>query len=83
MTNNDAEAVWFGQVLFRARTARKLTRSQVAEAIGRGSSTIRNYERGDSMPDPATIYALKKLLKLTEDEVARGPGGKQAAADPP
>lgn len=49
------------------RKERKLTQSEVAEAIGQERSTIACYETGKRKPDIATLEKLARLYKVTLD----------------
>lgn len=49
------------------RKERKLTQSEVGEAIGQERSTIACYETGKRTPDVATLEKLASLYKVTLD----------------
>lgn len=77
METEPITAAQFGEILCRAREEAGLSRAQVAKSIGRGASSIRNYETGSSMPDPATIHKLGQLLELPASVVERAQAESQ------
>ena len=56
-----------GEKLKLLRKERKLTQSDVGEAIGQERSTIACYETGKRKPDIETLEKLARLYKVTLD----------------
>lgn len=64
----DEEQMMFPEALRNARKAKKLTQTELADAIGVSFMTVRRYETGKAFPDMATlgkIYAVLKEYYLT------------------
>ncbi|WP_288315841.1 helix-turn-helix transcriptional regulator [uncultured Mediterranea sp.] len=63
------EKVHLKENLAYARKLQGLRQYELAERIGVKPNTISNYEKGVSMPDFETLGKLKKVLKVSADEL--------------
>ena len=70
----------FGDQLARARKARRLSRAQVAEAIGTSAPVIGRYERGEVTPSVDAAARLADVLGVTLDYLT-GRASAAAASD--
>lgn len=72
----------FGRRLLQLRTARGLTQTQLAEAIGSSQRAISHYETVAEYPPPPIIIELAKALGTTTDELL-GLKKRRAKEEPP
>lgn len=74
MSNRD-----FGGLVRRSRERLGLSQTRLGELVGRAASTIRAWERGQSVPtDPTAVSSLAAVLGLDEPELF-----ELAGLDPP
>lgn len=73
----DTESV--GQLIRRSRLEKGMSLSQLAAAIGRSSSSVRRWERGEVPPAIGIVDDLASVLDLDADQL-RSSG---VEADPP
>ena len=66
-----------GQRLRLARKRRRLSRHQLADALGVEGSRIRDWELGKRVPAPKVVPVIADLLLITPDTLLRRnrPGG--------
>ena len=57
----------FGKRLKKARTAKKLTQSEVADKLGIDDTTVSKYENDRSEPDNETLTKLADLYEIKID----------------
>jgi transcriptional regulator with XRE-family HTH domain len=57
----------FAKRLLTLRKDRALTQEKIGKVIGVGKTSISNYERGYSTPDPETIVVLANYFEVTTD----------------
>lgn len=68
-----------GRTIREARLARGMSLSQLASAVGRSSSSVRRWERGEVPPAIGIIDELADVLELDPDELrALRPGAADA-----
>lgn len=76
----------FGARLKAARESHdpQVRPQQIAEAIGyRSGGAISNWERGESPPDPETVFAIERFLELSPGELSQHLGYLPVEADTP
>jgi transcriptional regulator with XRE-family HTH domain len=61
-------AVYLGGQLRRVRDAQEITRYRLSKLTGISQSTLRDLERGDTVPTLATLLALVRGLRLASVE---------------
>lgn len=78
------EAMGFAERLVETRTAKKLSRQELAELTGLAQETIARYERGDREPRTSELQRISSALGVTvsflmdeADASAQGKGQKQ------
>lgn len=59
----------FGEKIRNARKAKGLSLDNLGRAIGKNSTTIGRYERGEILPDAEQIYLLCNELEINEYEL--------------
>lgn len=65
----------FGDLVRMARERRGLSMARLGDLVGRSRSTVRAWERGESVPgDPSVISALSAVLDLDEDDLYEAAG---------
>ena len=58
----------FGEKLRTFRQQKKMTQEELAKAVGLGTNTIRNYEKGLTYPQNRGVYArLAEILGVSAD----------------
>ena len=58
----------FGKEIQARRTAIGMSQGRLAELVGRSSSTVRAWEKGRTVPSPASLDALKAVLGLSDQD---------------
>jgi transcriptional regulator with XRE-family HTH domain len=64
-----AHRVELGPVLRERRTALGVTQADLADAVGVSATTLRRWESGAAMPEPAAIADMREALHLSDAEV--------------
>ncbi len=54
----------FGAAMHAARSAARMSQTDLADALKSTQANISNYERGRNAPDPATCFAIEEALGL-------------------
>ena len=60
-----------GAVIRKARTERKLTQEQAAEALGVSRQTVSNWETGRSFPDIISVLRMSDLYAVSLDALLK------------
>lgn len=83
------ELIRLGSALKRARKAKSLSQSAVAEVAGVTSQAVGQWERGQNGPSMAKLIAVGKLLEINVDAALNGeivaqpnPGNRPAEVQP-
>jgi len=63
----------FKLALQKARTAKKMTQAQLAQAVNVKQSVINEYESGKAIPDPALISKLNRALGAALPKIPKKP----------
>ncbi len=69
-----------GDNVRRARSARGITQSQLAEAIGRSTDLVSRIERGESAPSFGTLEKLCEILETPPAALFGGIAGASPVA---
>ena len=78
--------VFFGEKIRRARKAAGLTQRSLAEKLGVANTSVSNWEKDLSRPDPDTLQTLCQILAVEPNyfygtENAPAGSGKRAVSD--
>ena len=78
MTTSEQQQA-FRQALAHARQKRGWSQRELARAIGLSQSTVSYWEQGKSLPEPANVVELERVLELESGTLARLLGYMPAA----
>ena len=73
--------VFFGDIIRNARKALGLTQKQLAQQLGVSNTSISNWEKNLSRPDPDMIQKLCAVLRLQPNEFYAAESPKASVSD--